>query len=66
MTSRVSVRVAKSPEYERLADLYLAWGYKAGIAASDVVFVADLGARVVGLGTTNVRARDHDVARNAC
>jgi GNAT superfamily N-acetyltransferase len=44
-----SVRVAAAGEYAALASLYEAWGYRAGIAAADVVYVAERSRAVVGI-----------------
>jgi N-acetylglutamate synthase-like GNAT family acetyltransferase len=45
----VTVRVAKPSEYPRLVALYELWGYRGGITADDVVFVAERAGEVVGL-----------------
>jgi GNAT superfamily N-acetyltransferase len=47
--TQISIRIAQSSEYEQLAALYRDWGYEAGIAAPDVVYIAELGNRVVGI-----------------
>ena len=44
-----SVRLAAASEYAALASLYEAWGYQAGIAADDMVYVAERMGTVVGL-----------------
>ena len=43
------VRIAGVSEYPRLGALYELWGYRGGIAAADVVFVAQRGDEVVGI-----------------
>ena len=46
---QVNVRVARPSEYGKLGKLYVAWGYTAGIAPADVVFVAELDGATVGI-----------------
>jgi len=43
------IRVAIPAEYELLTELYHRWGYRAGIAQSDVVYVAEHAGQPVGL-----------------
>jgi GNAT superfamily N-acetyltransferase len=47
--SRSIIRVALPGEYELLTELYRRWGYDAGIAPSDVVYVAERAGQAVGL-----------------
>jgi predicted N-acetyltransferase YhbS len=47
--SRVSIDVARVSDHGALNQLYLAWGYRGGIAPADVVYVATLDGRAVGL-----------------
>jgi len=44
-----SVRIAAASEHAALASLYEVWGYRAGIAAGDAVFVAERSGTVVGI-----------------
>ena len=44
-----SVRLAAESEHAALASLYEAWGYRAGIAPGDVVYVAERAGTVVGI-----------------
>jgi GNAT superfamily N-acetyltransferase len=43
------VRLAAASEHAALAALYAAWGYRAGIAPADVVYVAERSGTVVGI-----------------
>ena len=47
--SHVSIAVAAISDYDVLNRLYLAWGYRGGIAQGDVVYVATMDRRTVGL-----------------
>jgi hypothetical protein len=47
--SRSIIRVALPGEYELLTELYRRWGYDAGIAPSDVVYVAERAGQAVGI-----------------
>jgi GNAT superfamily N-acetyltransferase len=47
--SRVEISVAHPTEHAQLDDLYRVWGYHAGIAGADKVYVAQVDGRVVGL-----------------
>ena len=44
-----AIRIAHPDEYERLAALYLSWGYRGGISSADVVYVAERGGRTAGM-----------------
>ena len=48
-TPETTVRLATASEYASLAALYETWGYRAGIAAADVVYVAERSEAVVGI-----------------
>jgi N-acetylglutamate synthase-like GNAT family acetyltransferase len=43
------IRTALPVDYELLTELYRSWGYRAGIAQSDVVYVAEYAGQRVGL-----------------
>jgi N-acetylglutamate synthase-like GNAT family acetyltransferase len=43
------IRVAIPAEYELLTEMYRRWGYRAGIAQSDVVYIAEHAGEPVGL-----------------
>jgi GNAT superfamily N-acetyltransferase len=45
----VQLVVARADEYPASNQLYLQWGYRGGIAASDVVYCASVDRQVVGL-----------------
>lgn len=47
--SDAAVRVARPDEHAALAAAYQAWGYRAGIAPGDRVYVAELGGAVAGI-----------------
>src|SRR5678815_3298233 len=47
--NQLSVRVARPGEYDRLTDLYRAWGYRGSIAAEDIVYVAERSDEILGL-----------------
>src|SRR5439155_9061050 len=49
VTSESSVRLAGTSEHPTLTALYQAWGYRAGIAATDVVYVAERSGEIVGI-----------------
>jgi len=55
----VSVRVAREDEHAALGAAYHAWGYRAGIAPADRVYVAELGGVLAGIVR---RTREHGVA----
>jgi GNAT superfamily N-acetyltransferase len=47
--SPVSIDIAPVAHHGALNELYLAWGYRGGIAATDIVYVATVDGRAVGL-----------------
>lgn len=47
--SHVHIRVAHPTEFARLDTLYRTWGYQAGIAHADKVYVAQAADRTIGL-----------------
>jgi len=47
--SQTSVRCADPAEHSALTALYEAWGYQAGIAPTDVVYVAERSELIVGI-----------------
>jgi len=47
--SQTSVRCADPAEHSALTALYEAWGYRGGIAPTDVVYVAERSGLIVGL-----------------
>jgi GNAT superfamily N-acetyltransferase len=47
--SEALIRIAEEIEHPRLIDLYLRWGYRAGIASADIVYVAEQDELIVGL-----------------
>jgi GNAT superfamily N-acetyltransferase len=47
--SHVSIAVAAISDYDVLNRLYLDWGYRGGISRDDIVYVATVDRRTVGL-----------------
>ncbi len=47
--SHVQIRIAHRSEHSQLDGLYRAWGYHAGIADADTVYVAQAADRTIGL-----------------
>jgi GNAT superfamily N-acetyltransferase len=65
--SKTLIRIADDAERSQLADLYKRWGYRAGIAPTDTVYVAEQEERIVGMvrrtlenGTTLLRGMQVD------
>jgi GNAT superfamily N-acetyltransferase len=46
---RIRIDVAPKSAHDTLNQLYLAWGYHGGIAPADIVYVATLNGRAIGL-----------------
>lgn len=47
--SHVQIRIAHPTEYSQLDGLYRTWGYHAGIADADTVYIAQAADRTIGL-----------------
>jgi GNAT superfamily N-acetyltransferase len=47
--SPIRVRISPPNDFEQLDVLYRVWGYQGGIAAADIVYVAEEGKRPIGL-----------------
>src|SRR4051812_4999219 len=65
--SKTLIRIADDVEHSQLIELYRRWGYFAGIAPTDIVYVAEEDERIVGIvrrtlenGTTMLRGMQVD------
>jgi GNAT superfamily N-acetyltransferase len=57
--SDTQVRIARTEEHPRVEAAYAAWGYRGGVGAGDILYIAECGVRLVGAVR---RSQEHGTA----